>query len=74
MSARLLDWRVLPDADAVAAAAIRIIAAAAVDAIGQRGAFRLVLAGPEGPFAGTGWQYFHDFIVIYSYQTRAYYT
>ena len=51
MSARLLDWRVLPDADAVAAAAIRIIAAAAVDAIGQRGAFRLVLAGGRTPEA-----------------------
>lgn len=51
MRAWLLDWRVLPDADAVAAAAIRIIAAAAVDAIGQRGTFRLVLAGGRTPEA-----------------------
>lgn len=51
MNSRPLDWRVLPHADAVAEAATRIIAAAAVDAIGQRGAFHLVLAGGRTPEA-----------------------
>ncbi len=42
-------WRVLPDADRVALAAVRLIVEAAAQAIAQRGRFRLVLAGGRTP-------------------------
>lgn len=44
-------WRVLPDADAVARAAAKLIIETAADAITHRGRFRLVLAGGRTPEA-----------------------
>lgn len=46
-----IEWTVLPDAAAVAAATSERILAAAVQAIAVRGEFRLVLAGGETPLA-----------------------
>lgn len=45
------DWRVLPDARAVAGAAVECLRAAARDAIAARGCFRVVLAGGRTPEA-----------------------
>jgi len=43
------DWQYLPDANAVAAAAVALILSAADAAIAARGEFRLVLAGGSTP-------------------------
>lgn len=44
-----LEWEVVPDAAAVAAAAARRVALSAVAAIARHGRFRLVLAGGQTP-------------------------
>jgi len=46
-----VEVRVLPDADAVAAATAEIVLSAAAEAIAARGAFRLVVAGGTTPMA-----------------------
>jgi len=46
-----VEWRVMPDAGAVAAEAARRIAAAAQDALAEQAAFRIVLAGGSTPEA-----------------------
>lgn len=46
-----IDWRMFPDADAVAQAAVDVVLEAAAAALSRRGRFSLVLAGGRTPLA-----------------------